>query len=254
MKKSVLTMAMLLALGSLAYAQDEPLPEAESREVAEVSVQVEEVAEEAPRKKQRITTCDSWNLEMGFTNWFQGNFSIPGGNGEPYALNNFQSLYVALNKNFRTDFPGPFAADFGVGVSAMAFAFEDATTQVINDADGLTFQGDNPIDGDPWHSQLGVSHFNVYCVPLLDLGGLKMGVGGYVGYRLLSANSLLYLQNDELKLDRTPGSYQMLPYRYGLRAQLGMRDVQVFANYDLSQTFNSGRAPALNAFNLGIIL
>ncbi|HAA21931.1 MAG TPA: hypothetical protein DCP28_25380 [Cytophagales bacterium] len=280
MKSTLLTLTLLV--GSLAYAtaqEPEPAPEPESRpeapqeieaaEESELAEDVEEVQQvvevriveeddddddDRRRKKQRIRTCSDWDVELGFTNWFRGAFDIVGQNNEPYALNNLQSLHFALSRNFTTYFPGPFAAEYGMSISAQGFAFNDPSTTIDESGTELEFIGNNPVDGRPFHSQLGVSHLNLYVVPMIDLG-VQFGIGGYVGYRLTAANTRLWINDsDDLDFDRQTENYNTLPYRYGLRAQLGIRQAQLFMNYDMTEIFYRDRGPRLRTFSLGVIL
>ena len=46
----------------------------------------------------------------------------------------------------------------------------------------------------------------------------------------------------------------MTDLRYGLRAQLGFGDTDLFFTYDLNELFNEDQGPELNAFSIGIIL
>lgn len=275
--KSIL-LSLTLSVGSMAFAtaqEPEPAPEPEMRPEATQEIEAAEepetptVAEEPAtvevrivedddrdrrRKKDRIRTCSDWDVELGFTNWFSGAFDIVGQNNEPYALNNLQSLHFGLSRNFTTYFPGPFAAEYGMSLTAQGFAFNDPTTTIDDSGDELEFIGGNAVDGRPIHSQLGVSHLNIYMVPMIDLG-VRFGVGGYVGYRLIAANTRLWVNNnDDLAFDRQTENYNTLPYRYGLRAQLGIRQAQLFMNYDMTEIFYRDRGPRLRTFSLGVIL
>ena len=40
--------------------------------------------------------------------------------------------------------------------------------------------------------------------------------------------------------------------RYGLRAQIGFNDIDLFINYDMNELFAAGKGPQLNAFSFGV--
>lgn len=243
----------VLCLGAIvSYGQNEE-PQNDNVDTPPVPEVLER--EDAPRRKrQRTQICEEWNVEVGWANWFTGDFDIVGSNNQPYTLSNLGSLHFALSRNYAANFPGPFAADFGLSISAQNFAFQDPTTQVLVDNGELVFQGGNPTDGRPVRSNFSVTHINAYFVPMLDFG-FKVGIGGYVGYRLTGANTQIDWQGkDDFTFDRTVGNFNTLPYRYGLRAQVGHRHCQLFMNYDLTELFYRGKGPQLRTFSFGVIL
>ena len=232
-------------------AVEQPAQPQPPTELHEPTVEVQVPQE---RTKERPRTCRSWNLEIGFTNWFTGAFDLVGQQGEAYALNNFHSRYLALSRNYSTYLPGPFMVDMGVSVSGHNYAFEDNTTRVDrSNGESLEFINNTTVDGRPVISQLGVTHLNAYLVPMLDFG-LRIGVGAYAGYRMSSATTLLFFRGDEPHLDRDMGNFYMKPFRYGLRAQVGVRRAQLFMNYDMDEVFLRDRGPRVRTFSFGLIL
>ncbi|CAH0997216.1 hypothetical protein EMA8858_03356 [Emticicia aquatica] len=82
----------------------------------------------------------------------------------------------------------------------------------------------------------------------------RIGLGGYVGYRIGGYSKLKY---DDGKKEKLKGSYSLNDFRYGLTAELGKRKgVTFFFRYDLSEMFKSEQinAKGLQAWSVGLRL
>ena len=217
------------------------------------------------RRKRRYyrRTRNVWNVELGTNNWLEdGNF--PNDQDEMYAVQPWGSWYLALNSNYRTYVGGPLLLQWGFGISTSQFRFEDSDVRMRKGADQVEFfWADSTIS--PIRSKLRMSHLHFMMVPTLVLGdsdggpryhrrAVRIGVGGYVGYRIGGSTKFVFDDTDgdkEKDVDRD--DYYLTNLKYGVRFQFGYKAFDAFVNYDLNNVFADGRGPELNAFTFGVI-
>lgn len=82
----------------------------------------------------------------------------------------------------------------------------------------------------------------------------KIGLGGYVGYRVGGYSKIKY---EDGKKDKDKGSYGLNNFRYGLTAEMGKRKgLTFFFRYDLTEMFKAEQlnAKGLQAWSAGVRL
>ena len=88
--------------------------------------------------------------------------------------------------------------------------------------------------------------------------GIRFGVGGYAGYRIGGNTKFVYREDGKKQKDKEKGNYYLENFRYGVRAQVGYKGLDLFAMYDLNNVFAGDRGPAgsngMNAITVGITL
>ncbi|MDX1628637.1 MAG: hypothetical protein R3345_08050, partial [Fulvivirga sp.] len=84
-----------------------------------------------------------------------------------------------------------------------------------------------------------------------DNNGFRIGLGGYIGYKIDSYTKVVTDNGDRDK-SRNHENFHLENFRYGARLQLGYRGTDLFFNYDMNELFQEGRGPSLNAFSFGI--
>ena len=221
------------------------------------------------RSDRRSRTRQSWNIDLGFNNYLE-NDKFPTGDS-PYLLNHLNSYYLGFNLTYHTQILGPIHLEYGAGVDNYNFSFDNPNIRIDKDPAQVTFQ-----TADPNHSgtksKFSATYLTAKVLPMIDFSrkgrsngrlwnntgnGLRVGLGGYVGYRIHSSSKFKYTELDtgkdrKAKSDRNP---YIEGLRYGARAQIGIKNVDVFAMYDLTELFSSNKiAPRLNAFTFGFIL
>lgn len=216
------------------------------------------------RRKRRYyrRTRNVWNVELGTKNWLEdGNF--PNDQDEEYAVQPWGSWYLALNSNYRTYIGGPLILQWGFGISTSQFRFEDSNIRVRKQNEMVDFyNADSTIS--PIRSKLRMSHLHFMMVPTLVLGdeggpryhrrSVRIGFGGYVGYRLGGSTRFVFTDTDgDREKDVESDDYYLNTIKYGIRAQFGYKAFDAFVNYDLNNVFANGRGPELNAFTFGVI-
>lgn len=226
-------------------------------------------------------TTHHFNIDIGLNNWLEdGNF--PDGNA-PYAIKSFGSWYVGLNSTNRTWVSGPLFLEWGLGVSWYNWKLEDTDYIIQEGSERIEFNL-APPEQNGRKSKLTASYVNVTVVPMFDFSrgrrkitkiesggvrikrysrkGFRFGVGGYAGYRIGSHTKFKYRENGSTERDKERDNFFLENFRYGVRAQVGWKGVELFAAYDLNEVFNANRGPInansesanLNAITFGVTL
>lgn len=224
--------------------------------------------EEGPR------AYSSFGIELGTNNYLQDG-EFPDADGAPYSVRPWGSWYVGLGWTRTVAVSGPLYMEWGANFSWYNFKFENDQITLRKGPDMVEFiEFPSEINGKK--SKLTVSHINVSFVPIFDFSkgrrkvkslqapgikidhykqqGFRIGLGAYAGYRLGSHTKVKFRQDGDTDKDKDNSSFFLENWRYGLRLRVGIRGLDLFANYDLNEMFSSGRGPELNAFSFGIIL
>jgi len=213
-------------------------------------------------------------LELGMNNYLE-NGDFPDANGAPYAVRPWGSWYVGLGWVRSNYLSKSFLLEWGGTFSWYNFKLEDDNI-VINKGPEMVEFNPLPSEFNGQKSKLTASYFNVSFVPMFDFSGnkrkvkslesgsvkienykkqgFKIGLGVYGGYRLGSHSKIKFKQDGDTDKDKEHSSFYLQNWRYGLRLRVGIKSLDVFANYDLNDLFSSGRGPELNAFSFGIML
>ncbi len=226
-------------------------------------------------------TTHHFNIDIGLNNWLEDG-SFPTGN-EPYTIKSFGSWYVGLNSTNRTWVGGPLFLEWGVGISWYNWKLQDPDYIIEEGANEIEFNLAPPSQNGK-KSKLTASYLNATVVPMFDFSrgrrkitsiesggirikkysrkGFRFGVGGYAGYRIGSHTKFKYREDGDREKDKESDNFFLENFRYGIRAQIGWKGVELFANYDLNDVFSSNRGPinadgenaSLSAISFGITL
>lgn len=214
------------------------------------------------------------NFEIGMNNWLEDG-KFPDQNDRLYAIKPWGSWYVAINSVNRTHLGGVFVLQWGGGISWYNWKMENRSVRINKTPTGVVFSEDPVLEGTK--SKLAATYLNVNIVPTLDFGnrvrksrkldngrvritryrnrGVRLGLGGYAGYRIDSWTKFVYNDADgDKKKDKEGGNFFLNNFRYGVRGEFGFNDVDFFVNYDLNTVFNTGKGPNLHAISFGIII
>jgi hypothetical protein len=194
------------------------------------------------------------NFDLGINNYLEDGES-PSSSNAPYAVKPWGSWYFAINSIHRNHIAGRLSVESGFGVSWYNFKFEDPSLR-LNKTD-TDIQFTNGTADSFKKSKLTASFVNVSLVPVFDFGskenkGIRIGIGGYAGYRLGSHTKYIYSTDGDREKDKDRGNFYLNNWRYGARLQLGLKGTDFFINYDVNELFDTGRAPKLNALSFGI--
>lgn len=220
-------------------------------------------------------TTHHFNIDLGLNNWMEGN-SFPDNSNAPYSVKPFGSWYVALNSTNRTWVGGPLFLEWGLGISWYNWKLQDADFAIGEIAERVEFTPLDPVTQDGIKSKLTATYLNIQAVPMFDFSrgrrkvtsiessgvrikrysrkGFRFGVGGYAGYRLGSHTKLVYKEDGDKEKDKEKDNFFLENFRYGVRAQVGWKGMELFGMYDINNVFASGRGPDLNAITIGLTL
>lgn len=210
-------------------------------------------------------TYHSWNFDIGTNNYLEkGKF--PDQTNALYSVKPWGSWYVGINSIFRTHITGKLFLEWGAGVSWYNFKFQNERVNISKDDKSVIFAEDTR-DLDFQKSKLTATYVNASLVPVIDFGGnrkkaafldgnhsqsFRLGAGPYVGYRMDSYSKQMYISDGHKEKEHNHDSFYLDNIRYGMRLQIGFRDVDVFFNYDMNKLFVANKGPELNAFSFGV--
>ena len=123
-------------------------------------------------------------------------------------------------------------------------------TDVVHETDGRQYQ----------KSKLATSSVNLPVMLRLQLRDAHyrptflLGAGGFVGYRIKSWTKLKYTSEGTTYKDKEDGSYNMENFLYGLQGNIGYRDLEFFAKYNMNQLFKTGAGPDTQVLSFGVRL
>jgi hypothetical protein len=236
----------------------------------EVKEELRDEYEESEREKRnnRGWTSHYFNLELGMNNYIQDG-KFPDSNDELYSVKPWGSWYVGINGTNRTRIGGPLYLDWGGGISWYNFKHQNFATRLEKD-DLEVIYYEEPDVSSPVKSKLAITHLNLHLVPMFNFGksggkkdifhwdyydsGFRVGLGGYVGYRIKSWTKYTWKEEGDKKKDHDYGNFYLNSVRYGVKFIVGYRSVDLFINYDISEIYSENRGPGLNAFSFGIVL
>jgi hypothetical protein len=223
-------------------------------------------------------TLHDFNIEMGLNNWLDKGGSLNGLAEDRYSVKPWGSWYFGLASVNKTHLKNSLFLEWGAGLSWYNWKLEAPSYQITKATTQVKFaQPVNIREIDPIKSKLVASYLNVSLVPLFDFAqgtrkvivneagsfkwnrskkiGFRIGVGGYLGYRMYGRSKYVYKEDNKLRnKEKDKGNFYLSNVRYGLRGRVGWKGMDLFVNYDLNQVFTSGNGPELNAFSFGIIL
>lgn len=235
---------------------------------ATIGAQAQDKEEE--KRKRNFGTHNFFDIDLGINNFLEDGQS-PDENNAAYAVKPWGSWYVALKSVNETHVGGPFNLQWGVDVSWYNFKFQNEALRLSEDPNQIIF-GEETGDFSPIKSKLTAAYINVSLVPMLKFGershhsdsfhwhgwrndgGFRIGAGGYAGYKIASYAKYVTEVDGDKDKDRDKDGFYLNNFRYGVRLQMGFRDVDVFVNYDLNELFAENRGPQLNAFSFGVVL
>lgn len=217
-------------------------------------------------------TRQSVSFDIGTNNYLTSGGKFPDPGTDMHTVRPWGSWYVAVNSVHRSRLSRTFFVEWALGLSQYNFKFQNDDIQVVKEVDGVKFRTDvrlnepgNEIDFKK--SKLSAIFLNASFVPVIDFGGnyrkpvmfdgrrsdsFRIGFGPYAGYRIDSYTRQVFEDDGDKKKDKNRDNYYLNNVRYGLRLQLGVKDTDLFFNYDLNELFTSGKGPQLNAFSFGV--
>lgn len=224
---------------------------------------------------RRRRTTQEFNIEIGVNNYLE-NGDFPEGSAN-YSVKPWGSWYIGFSSIQKTAIGrGPLFLEWGGTLHWYNFKLDNEDIQILKTENGTEYL-EPPAGINGLKSKLTASYLTVSVVPLLDFShgirkvkkyesgsisiskykkqGVRIGIGGYAGYRLGSHTKYKFKQDGDTEKDKDRGNFNLNNFRYGVRGQIGFKGMDFFINYDLNDLFNDNRGPAeLNAISFGFIL
>lgn len=210
-------------------------------------------------------TYQSFNFDLGMNNYLSSG-KFPDQDNSLYTVKPWGSWYVGINSVQRTRLANKFYLEWSLGVSWYNFKFQNEQTQITKDDNSVIFALDTR-DAEYIKSKLTATYLHASLIPVIDFGSnrrkpsffddhnsdsFRIGAGPYVGYRIDSYSKQKFEENGDEQKPKDHDNFYLNNIRYGLRAQLGFKDVDLFFNYDLNELFIENKGPKLNAFSFGV--
>ncbi|WP_051287131.1 hypothetical protein [Algoriphagus mannitolivorans] len=168
------------------------------------------------------------------------------------------SWYVALQSEGTWKATKNFHLKSYLGVNWYNFKFEDPGLVAIKTPGGIDFVDYTDVVENqaaiPTKSKISASYATLTLIPSLQTndGKMRIGAGGYLGYRLGGRGKFVYELDGEKVKDFTKSNMYAANFRYGVRGEIGIADVTLFFNYDLNNFFEDQKGPELQAISFGV--
>jgi hypothetical protein len=198
---------------------------------------------------RRFFSRSDFGIYLGLNNWSKGSTSGS-------SLNTWRSRYVALSWRHNATLINGKQVDL-----ALSYGPEIAWNNFMFEEDNAIQMAGKQVVFKDFGQNLSKSKL---VVPMLNFpvmfnigfeeAKFRIGLGGYVGYRIGGYRKLKY---DEGKKEKLRGTYGLDDFRYGLTAEVGKRKgATFFFRYDLNEMFKSDQinAKGLQAWSIGLRL
>lgn len=204
-------------------------------------------------KRNRSRTESYTDLYLGLNGYVE-NGEIP--NGTLYDLRPLGSRFFEISFKNETRIGGKksnFYINYAVAFSWYNFMFEG--NRQVDRVNGQVIFSEN-MTNNLDKSKLTASYIKIPAMLTFKTNDFRIAAGGYVGYRLGSHSKVKFTNNEgDTVKDKDFGNFNLTNFRYGLQAEIGVKSVTLFGQYDLNELFTSDSgAPKLNAFAFGIRL
>lgn len=213
------------------------------------------------RFQRKQSTKPIWGgVELGFNSWVNadGKFEVPDGYSG-LDLREEKSMSVSLNllqQNIQFG-KSNFWFMTGLGVTWNNYRFKNNVS--LNATDPISTSIDSTSDIKYIKSKLVASYlmaplmFEVF-TSKTKKNAFHIGAGAMVGVRLGSHTKMKYEEDGNVHKPKSYDSFNLNPFRYGVRVAAGYGDFNVFADYYMSPVFKDKKGPTLYPVNFGITL
>ncbi|MGM0582523.1 MAG: outer membrane beta-barrel protein [Bacteroidota bacterium] len=200
------------------------------------------------------------DFSMGLNNYLNSNNQFPDTDNKDFALDPLTSWTYGIHSNHKISVTPYVKFNFQLGLLWNNFALADNNFQFIKGPEKVELF-DNDLerpDINPSRSKLNITYLNLNVVPMFHFGkssnAFRIGAGPYGSYRIASKSKFKY---DDKGKDVVKNNFHINNWKYGIKAQVGWKGVDLFATYDLSPIFIEDRGPEadypLRAISFGVI-
>jgi hypothetical protein len=201
------------------------------------------------------------DFSMGLNNYLNSNNQFPDTDNKNFALDPLTSWTYGIHSNHKISVTPFVKFNFQMGLLWNNFALSDNKYQITKGDEQLMLVDSDitrPDINSTTRSKLNITYLNFNLIPMFHFGkssnAFRIGAGPYGSYRIASKSKFKY--NDDGK-DVVKNNFHINNWKYGLKAQVGWKGVDLFATYDLSPIFIEDRGPEadypLRAISFGVI-
>ncbi|WNB18641.1 hypothetical protein [Marivirga arenosa] len=199
-------------------------------------------------------------FSIGLNNYLNNNNQFPDNDNKEYSLDPITSWTYGIHSNhvFRTGDYVRFKFQFGLQWNN--FALSDNRYQITKGGEKVDLVDTEVTRPDisPERSKLNITYLNLNFIPMFHLGkssdAFRFGAGPFGSYRIGSKSKFKYNDNGK---DVVKNNFYINNWKYGVKAQIGWKGIDLFATYDLSPIFIEDRGPEadypLRAISFGVI-
>jgi len=200
-------------------------------------------------------------FSIGLNNYLNSSNQFPDTDNKNFALDPSTSWTYGIHSNHAVSVGSYVKFNFQLGLLWNNFALADNNFQFTKGAEQVDMvnTATTRTDINPKRSKLNITYLNLNLVPMFHFGksstAFRIGAGPYGSYRIASKSKFKYDNNGK---DVVKNNFHINNWKYGVKAQVGWKGVDLFATYDLSPIFIENRGPEANyplrAISFGIIL
>ena len=200
------------------------------------------------------------DFSIGLNNYLNADNQFPDSDNKDFALDPLTSWTYGIHSNHKISLSPFVKFNFQLGLLWNNFALADNNYQFVKGAEQVEIINttDTRPDINPTRSKLNITYLNFNLVPMFHFGksndAFRIGAGPFGSYRIASKSKFKYDDNGK---DVAKNNFHINNWKYGLRAQVGWKGVDLFATYDLSPIFIENRGPEANyplrAISFGVI-
>ena len=200
------------------------------------------------------------DFSMGLNNYLNSSNQFPDTDNKDFALDPLTSWTYGIHSNHKISVSPYVKFNFQLGLLWNNFALADDNYQFTKGAEKVDMvnTANTRTDINPKRSKLNITYLNLNVVPMFHFGkssnAFRIGAGPFGSYRIASKSKFKYDDNGK---DVVKNNFHINNWKYGLKAQVGWKGVDLFATYDLSPIFIEDRGPEadypLRAISFGVI-
>jgi hypothetical protein len=200
------------------------------------------------------------DFSIGLNNYLNSSNQFPDTDNKNFALDPLTSWTYGIHSNHKISVSPYVKFNFQLGLLWNNFALADNNYQFTKGPEQVELL-DNDVerpDINPTRSKLNITYLNFNLVPMFHFGkssnAFRIGAGPFGSYRIASKSKFKYDDNGK---DVAKNNFHINNWKYGIKAQVGWKGVDLFATYDLSPIFIEDRGPEadypLRAISFGVI-
>lgn len=172
-------------------------------------------------------------------------------------ISNWESWFFEAGGKFRTRLGGeksPISLHYGLTYRGNSFSLTDDYQLQNDESTGDKIATFQPVVGNTKNTILRVGYLTLPLQVKAKLGKKgSLGVGGYVGYRVLTNQQREFKANSEKIREIRRDSYGANNLMYGVSASIGLKNVSLVGKYDLSNLFNeNNKNYTFNLYSVGV--